>query len=443
MMLRPPRLDLAPAVLGVADEPAASAACAHAVAALLAGVDAVAARIADKPLVLLASGGVSVKDLRALAAAERPPTTVALVLRLLERAGLVAATRKDLRLSSAWADWAARDDAIRWLSLVTAWLDDSSAPTARAGSDRPLRGLGFDWDDRLVASRQRLVPLLSQRRGQAGTTQEWLRAWHVRWPAARLRATDRRGHLVESELRADLLAEAEVLGLLAAGAPSPLALALHDGVDVAAVLVGMSDAGVSRVRAQADLTLIATGRPSRAMRQALDAFADVESAEHATVWRVSEASLGRAYAQGLGPDDVLAVLEEHAAPVPQPMAYLVKDAHRRYAPVTVGVARTFVLADDERLVAALGRKGPAAKAVKAVKLVRVAPGVAVSQASQEATVAALKELGLHADQQVVRAAGRRVAAPAPRVRPVKGLPVFDLSAPARAAAERLLGQARS
>lgn len=429
------RYDLAPAVLAAADAEGSAAAAASAVQALLDGVDAVVARL---PVPLLPSGGLGVKELRGLSSVGLPLPAVALVLELLRWAGLVDKTRKDLRATKEWDAWSAGDDASRWTTLVQAWCDDPFAPAAAPDSERRASmALSYSWDDRARDARRQLVRVLALHRDRSGTTEQWLRAWHCRFPERRLSAYDRRGHVVDREFRRDVLFEAEVLGLLAAGSGSPLLQALYDGADVAAVLSSLSDAGEEHVKAQADLTLICTGRPSRTMRAALDRIADVESAAQATVWRVSEGSLGRAFSEGDTAEQVQFVLERYASPVPQPMAYLVKDAHRRYQPVTVGSAVSWVVADDERLVEALGRRGAAAKAAKAVGLVRIAPGVAVSRASQEATIAALKVLGLHASTSSVGAAKKPRAATPVRRRVSGGMPVFDVTRVARAAAQRL------
>lgn len=429
--------DLAPPVLSDADTSESSAAAAFAVQRLLDGVDALVRRL---PVPLLPSGGVGVKELRGLATDGLPLPAVSLVIELLRWRGLIDTTRKDLRPTKEWDAWSQGDDADRWASLVQAWFDLPFAPAPRPGSERrPTMALSYNWDDRSQTYRAQVVRVLALHADRSGTTAQWLRAWHCRFPERRLGANDQRGHVLDADLRADLLFEAETLGLLAAGTGSPLLHAVYGGVELAPVLRTLADDGEERVRAQADLTLICTGRPSRAMRAALDRLADVESAAQATVWRMSEGSLGRAFSEGDTADDVLAVLEQYAAPVPQPMAYLVKDAARRYQPVTVGSAVTWVVADDDRLTEALSRRGPAAKAVKAVGLVRIAPGVAVAKGSQEATIAALKTLGLHATS-TARPTTPRAASPAGRRRVSAGMPAFDLTQTARAAALRLLKQ---
>ena len=441
--LRWPRFgtfDLEPAILGASDEQVVAAACGAAVQQLLDAVTALGNALEARPVPVLASGGVGVKEVRGLTSAGLDVSGVSFLLRLLHWMGLINKTRKDLRVTKEWTAWAHRDDAARWEDLVLAWLDHHELPVPRPGSERrPRQVLGWDFDQRAIPARLQCVRLLAARQGHAGTTDEWLRAWHVRWPARPLRALDGRGHLLDTELRADVLHEAELLGLLAADGATPLAHAVHDDAPVEPLLATLSDVGETHVRAQADLTLVCTGRPSRTMRAALDRIADLESSAQATVWRLSEASLSRAYDLGDGPDDVASVLETYAAPVPQPMAYLVQDAHRRFSPVRVGSATSYVvLEDDLRLQEALARRGAAAKAAKAIGLVRIAPGVAVSKGTQAATIAALKELGLHASTASPSGTlSKSRTAPSAIRGSRRGRPVFDISDAAKGAAKRL------
>ncbi len=427
LALRFPRVttfDLAPAPDAAHEIPAeqVAAACAHQVQQLLAGVTVVAERLAARPLPRLASGAVGVKEIRAVAAGLPSATAGAFVLRLLDDLKLLTETRKEFRLAKGFAAWNAGTDAERWHDLAAAWLSSMTDPPVRPDAERPLKaGLNWDVDRRFPALRRELVGLLATSGGQA---RDWLVAWHERHPEDRLTAYDGMGHVVDRERRADTLYEAELLGLLAAHAPTPLVRGLHTGSDLGTVLATLEDEGEQSVRAQADLTLICTGRPALSMRQALSRVAVVEQEQQATVWRVTEVGLGTAYLDGDTPEQVLDVLRKYAGTLPQAMEYLVKDAHRRYAPVTVGTASAFaVIGDDQALQDALLRRG-SAKLIKATGLRRVAPGVAVSNASVEAMLAALRELGLPA---VVEGG----ASPAPRrataVRPAAVLPELDVT----------------
>ena len=428
----------APAVRASAVAPAELAAgTAQSVFGLLELVDAVVTALEGRPAPLLASGGVGVKELRTLAGGG-DPGPVSTVLWLLSRLGLVDPRRKDVRVATTWVPWSEQGDADRWSDLVRAWLSSDHLPPPRPGSDRrPKPVLGLSWERRLPAARLQLVSLLAEHRGERCDAAGWLRRWAWRWPPERLTATDERGRLRDDVLRADLLHEAELLGLDVDGAPTSLLDVVHDGGDLAASFAGLGVAGVRRVHAQADLTLVCTGPAARDLRVALDRIATVEAGGAATVWRISEQSLARAYDDGDTPEQVLEVLHRYAPDVPQAMAYLVRDAHRRHGRVRVGPASAYVVVDDDALLQdALGRRLPAAHPARALALRRIAPGVAVSKGSAAATVEGLRSLGLpavveSADGSTTRPrSGTRRATP-PATRPLRQLPV---GAPVDAAA---------
>lgn len=420
--------DLAPAPVPGTESHQVAPACAQQVDDLLGLLDAVVAAMTVRPLPLLSSGTVGVKEVRALVAGRGDPAAAAFALRMLNDLQLLTSTRKELRLLAAARSWVGQPAATRLLEVVRVWLASSSLPPARPGGPRPLKAaLSWDYDQRSALLRRQVVRLL-------GTSQElgydevrWLDLWARRWPEDRLSATDGRGHVLDRDLRADVLYEAQLLGLLADGAASALARAVYRGEAVAAVLESLGDQGQLRARAQADMTLVCTGRPARSMKRALDRVAAVEQSGQATVWRVSEQSLATAYDEGDTPAEVLAVLERYAGDVPQSMAYLVGDAHRRHGQVRVGTATSYVVvADDAMLQDALAKKG-----AKALGLTRIAPGVAVSTLTAAATVTALRALGLAAVAEGGRPAAPRAGTALSRARPLPALPELDPTCRAR------------
>ena len=241
-----------------------------------------------------------------------------------------------------------------------------------------------------------------------------------------------------------MLHEAELLALVADGASTPLARAAQQGHDLAVVLDSLSGAGEKQVRAQADMTLVCTGVPSREMRLALGRLAAVEQSGAATVWRVSEQSLAGAFDDGDTAQDVEALLVGYAGKIPQAMSYLVKDGARRHGRVRVGIATSYVLVDDDALLRdALMAKGSAGKELAALSVRRIAPGVAVSRGTVAVTVDALRAAGVPAVADSTpgvkpAAAKPRRAAPA-RLRPLPPLPTDGGAAKARAAALLLVG----
>ncbi|MCW2616380.1 MAG: hypothetical protein JWN08_3374 [Frankiales bacterium] len=208
-----------------------AAAGAAAVGAVLALCDALLHRPGSAPVGLLGSGGVGVKELRGLAKElGADPAEVATALLLLRGVSAVGTTSKDLRPARGERAWSARDDGERWSDLVRAWLGASDPPTSRS---RLRAALTFSaYDSRVRVARDRLVRLLEAQPGEARSVAHWLD-----------RCVD--------------------------GAASPLVAPLLSGSDVDQALAA-AGAGVSRVLAQAPSTLICTGRPTRAMRLALD-----------------------------------------------------------------------------------------------------------------------------------------------------------------------------
>lgn len=408
-------------------------------------VDGLAERIDERPVPLLLNGGVGVKELRTLAKDLGELSGVATVLVLLDRLGLVSALRKDLRTTRLWPQWAGQSDAQRWSDLVRAWQDGVCAPPPRPASERKPKALlaHGGHDPRATRERQRLLRLLAAAPPEASCAEAgWLARWQARHPAGRLAANDPAGMLPEPELRADLLHEAELLALLAGGAPTPLVRAVASGEDLEGVLGVLAGAGVSRIRAQADLTLVCTGVPSRQMGVDLGRLAAVESSGAGTVWRISERSLAPAYDQGDTAEQVEATLLRYGGELPQAMSYLVKDAARRHGRVRVGAASSYVLVEDDALLRdALMQKTAAGKALAALAVRRIAPGVAVSAGTVTETVAALRVAGVPAVADTV-AGSRPVGAKARRAapdhrRPLAALALAPGSEAVRAAAARL------
>lgn len=144
------------------------------------------------------------------------------------------------------------------------------------------------------------------------------------------------------------------------------------------------------------------GRP----RADLDALADVESRGAATVWRVTEASLVRAYDDGWTAGTAREALQRWAGDLPQAMGHLVDDAARRAGRLRTGAAASYLVAEDAAGLA------DAVHALKGVPLVRVSDTVAVSTAAPDVLSAALARAGPAAGGRRVagQAKGRRVAA---------------------------------
>jgi len=208
--------------------------------------------------------------------------------------------------------------------------------------------------------------------------------------------------------------EAELLGLAAMGALSPVGRALVASQDVEAALAEILPEERSTARFQADLTAIVGGTPSAALAGLLDSVADRESEGHATVWRLSVRTVRRALDGGRDTEELLADLRRVAEPaLPQPIDYLIRDVARAHGKMRVVRSACCVRSDDQSLLDELAHAKPLAK----LALRRIAPTVLISVKPPAETLAALRTAGyspvLEAETGatvVERAAGRRAPA---------------------------------
>jgi hypothetical protein len=186
--------------------------------------------------------------------------------------------------------------------------------------------------------------------------------------------------------------EAELLGVGAHGSLTTAGRLAVAG-DLAAAqdaLAERAPATVEKLLLQADLTVVAPGALRPQVAAELELLADVESRGAATVYRIGERSLRRAFDAGRSADEVLAFLAGHAAHgVPQALSYLVADIGRRHGQVRIGQARCYVRSDDAALVAELAR----GRALARHGLRVLAPTVLVADVEPATLLDALRDAG--------------------------------------------------
>ncbi|MFI1579763.1 helicase-associated domain-containing protein [Embleya sp. NPDC020630] len=145
-------------------------------------------------------------------------------------------------------------------------------------------------------------------------------------------------------------------------------------------------------RFQSDLTATVTGAPAPELAELLSAVGDIESEGHAVVWRIGPASLRRAYDAGHSADEVaerLSAASANGLPLPQPLAYTIKDAARTHGRLRVVRSACCIRCDDPALIAEVA----GARALAKLGLRRIAPTVLISTAPPEETLAALRGAG--------------------------------------------------
>ena len=290
--------------------------------------------------------------------------------------------------------WVGQDPAEQWHDLVQAWLD---LPRLPALADERTHVLGTENDRRAIPVLRRdvLALLAGAAPGATVTAEGIIAVLDHRTPR---RTGDLRRLTVEATLR-----EGADLGLLVGGTLSTagrMVLATRTAATPAErreqarrVTEALAEAlpeDVDHVLIQADLTIIAPGPLAASAARSLRLLADVESRGHATVYRVTEASLRRALDAGWDGQAIHALLAELSrTPVPQPLQYLIDDVARRHGAVRVGSALSYVRSDSPETLAAIA----ADRRFRALGLHRIAETVIVAQAPTSEVIAALRGAG--------------------------------------------------
>ncbi|MEU3464346.1 helicase-associated domain-containing protein [Streptomyces sp. NPDC006733] len=217
------------------------------------------------------------------------------------------------------------------------------------------------------------------------------------------------------------LAEADRLGVTAHGALTAVGRAVHHllqvgaarlfpaipgaGVDLAErpplaeavqdlqqVLEAVLPAPRTTARFQADLTATVTGAATADLTDLLSTCAERESDGHATVWRLTPASLRRAFDTGLSADALLTRLtevSEDGTALPQPLTYTIKDIARAHGRLRVVRSACCIRCDDPQLITEVA----AARGLAKLGLRVIAPTVLISTAPPQDTLTALRAAG--------------------------------------------------
>lgn len=255
----------------------------------------------DQPVQMLARGAVAMADARRLAETLATEADAVLDAVAIARAAGLLAARDAVLVASSTADaWLEAPLPTRWLRLRDGWL------------------AAIDWAERDVATAPGSEPAAA------------------RFPLARAATLER---LATAEGRATRLGIRD-------GAATSLA---GDGAD--AVLAALVPSEIDRAYVQPDLSIVVPGPLEPALETRLRLVADLEQRGTASTYRMSLASLSRALAAGEDEASILELLGGISLTgVPQPVAYLVRDAAARFGSVRVlslaeGPDRTAVRAE--------------------------------------------------------------------------------------------------
>ncbi|WP_326566562.1 helicase-associated domain-containing protein [Amycolatopsis rhabdoformis] len=370
------------------------------------------------PPPVLKSGGLGVRELRKLAKdLEADESRASFVAELAVGAGLVAdseATAPEWVPTTLTDSWLASPTVQRWMTLAQAWLELPRLPGLAGGrdaKDKPIAPLSEDLRRPLApVTRRRVLVALADLADGAGVKSVDELVAVLAWRAPR------RGGRLRDETVRWTMAEASALGLVGLGAlTTATRLLLED--DRPGAVESMHDAlpaPVDHVLVQADLTVVAPGPLEPELATAMAAVADIESAGHATVYRVTESTVRRALDTGRTADELHALFRgKSATPVPQSLTYLIDDVARRHGRLRGGTAGSFLRCDDEALLAEVLAHPVAAE----YDLRLIAPTVLISPVSLGEVLEALRGAGFAPaaegpDGRVVdiRPSGRRLPA---------------------------------
>ncbi|WP_190819035.1 helicase-associated domain-containing protein [Saccharopolyspora pogona] len=360
---------------------------------LLRHVEELLAAWGEEPPDVLRSGGVGVRDLRRTAKAiEIDENQLGLLVEVAVAANLLANSEgsEPQWVPTIQSDtWLASPPGQRWATLAQAWLDLPRLPGligARDEKDRLLNPLSEDLRRPLAPKdRRRILDYLDELPGGHGARLDDVAAV-LGWRAPR------RGGRLRDDLVLWTLAEATVLGVVALHALTTAGrVLLVDGAaEAARQLADALPEPLDHVLVQADLTVVAPGRLEPDLAIEMKLVADVESAGSATVYRISEGSIRRAFDAGHTADDLHSLFRTRSrTPIPQSLTYLIDDVARRHGRLRAGTAAAFLRCDDPLLLAEILAKPESEE----LELRRIAPTVLVSPLPLADVVAVLRVAG--------------------------------------------------
>jgi len=385
--------------------PDAVAQAAHAAAAIaLRVLGATVTALGEKPVPLLKSGAIGVRELRRLAGVAGCTTAeLRFVLELAFRLGLLTEDGARVLPTDAWDRWQRTPAATRYAELLDTWLSLPGVPLAEPDAQwQPPADPSHRQPIRLAV----LAALATHPDAAPAVPEEF--AAYLRWVAPALfdglsdllpeedldddfDDEDGPDEFLDQESFLDaLLAECAWLGVTGAGALSAAGRAVLDRGDVAAAVGDGLGAARTTARLLADLTAVVLGDPSADLAAALDRAADRENRSTATVWRFSPASVRRAMDAGADADTLLDALKGLAeGDVPQPLEYLVRDVARRHGRARGAGVACYLRSDDEALLAELA----ADRRLTKLGLRLLTPTVLVGEQPWPQTLAALRGAG--------------------------------------------------
>lgn len=349
----------------------------------------------SNPPPLLRDGGLGIREIRRAAKfLDRPERDAAMILELAGIVGLAGVSWEEglVLPSPSYDRWVETTTSQRWAWVADGWrlsgfdLSVAGAPTVREKAIPAL--LNRSTDPGAAARRDHYLSVLGDVEvAQVAEPGSIFR--QIEWERPGVWGSG----LVGAQLLFDWIDhEADVIGVVASGGITSAGRLIAAGLssEAADALASRMGDEVAKVLFQGDLTAIAPGRLVPAVRAEMELIANVESSGAATVYRLSEVTVRRAFDAGRSADEIAAFLRDHASRgVPQTLEYLVADLGRRHGRIRVGQARSVIRCEDASLVAEIlgGRR------TGRLGLRSVAPTVLVSGQKPDVVVDTLRNAG--------------------------------------------------
>ena len=343
------------------------------------------------PARLLRDHGVGVREIGRLAGLiNDTPDECIRLCNLGLSAGLIATgqisdtdTTEYLAPTPAADEWLSATPAARWAHLLVSWWDSA-------------------WDDAAVgdahlatpATRNAQLPVLRHAIADAcRTAPQAVRLPHSDVAALLGYPHPRLSWRTPVRAVARTLASATSIGAFSDGTLTPVVegLLAADPEAVARATTAATPPSVDYLIVQADMTVTAPGPLNPETDRELTLLADLESPGLASVYRITQDSLRRAFDAGRTAADIHAWLRAHCrGEVPSAVSYLVDDLARTHGTLRGGPAGSYVrCADPAQLAQALGLPIAAD-----LHLRGLAPTVAVSDRPLAEVITALRGEGI-------------------------------------------------
>jgi DNA-binding transcriptional regulator GbsR (MarR family) len=128
---------------------------------------------------------------------------------------------------------------------------------------------------------------------------------------------------------------------------------------------------------QADLSIVVDGTLDTIVKQTLESIASKETKSTATVYRITQDSIYKAFTEGFTPDSILIFLKTNSrVDVPQPLEYLINDLWRKFTQITVMRAQSVIVLNEPNIKLDILN----AKQLRTLDIREITPNVFISTA---------------------------------------------------------------